>query len=194
MLIGASVTALVWVLAGGAPALAHNTLSGSDPEHGGTVAEPPERVRLTFRASLDPLNTHLIVTGPDGEPVEAGEPAFDGPSVSLPLPAGPAGEYRVSYQVLSSDGDWVEGAIGFTVSTGLSASPSPPALAPAPAPPTRPPATTPTRPPAADPSVDPAAGEPAGPAGSWWPWLLAGFGLAAAAVGFAAYRRLAGAG
>jgi hypothetical protein len=185
MLIGASVTALVWVLAGGAPALAHNTLSGSDPEHGGTVAEPPERVRLTFRASLDPLNTHLIVTGPDGEPVEAGEPAFDGPSVSLPLPAGPAGEYRVSYQVLSSDGDWVEGAIGFTVSAGLSASPSPPAPATA--------AATPTRPPVAAPSVDSAAGEPAGPAGSWWPWLLAGFGLAAAAVGFAAYRRLAGA-
>jgi hypothetical protein len=183
ILLGLSATVLVAVLATGAPALAHNALTGSDPENGATVTEAPERVRLTFRASLDPLNTHLSVTGPDSEPVEAGEPAVDGTSVSIPLPAGPAGEYRVSYRVLSSDGDWVEGAIGFTVSVGTA--PSPPPAAPDPSP-------EPRLSGSPVPAARPAAGDPGSPTG-WWPWLLAGLGLAAiaGAAGYAGYRRLA---
>lgn len=181
-LLGVGATALMVLLATGAPALAHNRLTGSDPADGATLEELPERVRLDFLASLDPSTTELTVTGPGGEPVDPGEPVFDGSRVDIPLPDVPAGDYRVAYQVLSSDGDVVEGAVEFSVSG--EPSPSPPASsAPPPAPDPSVPAG-PGSPPA--PAAVPAAGED-GSTG-WLPWLLAGLGLAAAGGALAGYR------
>jgi hypothetical protein len=189
VLLGAAGTAIVAVLAIASPALAHNSLTGSDPADGATVARPPDTVRLTFLASLDPLNTHVTVAEPGGEPVAVDQPDIDGSRVTVPLPAGPAGEYRVAYRVLSSDSDWVEGSIGFTVSAGQPPSPSPPDRTAT----TGPPAT-----PAGSPAPGlvgstsaPAAGPGSGPAGRG-PWLAVGLGLATAAAGAAGlivYRR-----
>lgn len=131
-LLGVGGAVLAVLLATGAPALAHNSLTGSDPADGEMLDEPPERVQLDFLARLDPGTTELTVTGPGGDPVGTGEPAFDGSSVDIPLPDGLAGDYRVAYQVLSSDGDVVEGTVEFTVSGGPS--PSPPASSAPPAP------------------------------------------------------------
>ena len=190
VLLGAAGTALVAILAIASPALAHNSLTGSDPADGATMARPPDTVRLTFLASLDPLNTHVTVAEPGGEPVAVDQPDIDGSRVTVPLPAGPAGEYRVAYRVLSADSDWVEGSVGFTVSAGTPPSPSPPDRIAT----TGPPAT-----PAGSPvpglvgsTAPPAAGPGNGPADRW-PWLAVGLGLAAAgaAAGLIAYRRRA---
>jgi hypothetical protein len=190
ILLGAGVIALVLVLLPAAPASAHNRLTGSDPADGATLEQAPEQVELTFLSSLDPLNTHLTLAGPEGQPVEAAEPEFGGSRVTVALPAGPAGAYRVDYRVLSADGDWIEGSVGFTVSTGTTADPPSPDPAPA-APATTAPAVPPTESPAA---TVPTASDRAGGAGGWWPWLLVALAAAAAGAGFVAYRRRAAAG
>jgi hypothetical protein len=190
VLLSTAGTALVAVLAIASPALAHNSLTGSDPPDGATVARPPDTVRLTFLASLDPLNTHVTVAEPGGEPVAVDQPDIDGSRVTIPLPAGPAGEYRVADRVLSSDGDWVEGSVGFTVGASEPASPSPPDRIATTGPPATP-AGSPTAGLAGSPGP-PAAGTGSGPADRW-PWLAVALGLAAAgaAAGLIAYRRRA---
>lgn len=167
----------------GAPALAHNALTGSDPADGAGVEQGPDQVRLEFRASLDPLNANLEVTGPDGSSVVDGEPEFDGSEVTIPVRTGVAGEYEVAYEVLSADGDWADGTLGFTVSVGAQPSPTPPlASTPAATPAAGPPEASP-------PEAAPAAtvGDEPGGGVAWWGWLLAVAGLAAV-VGYAGYR------
>jgi hypothetical protein len=100
------------------PAYAHNALTGSDPEDGATVAQGPAEVQLRFLASLDPEQSELAVTGPDGDSALAGDPAFDGSRVTVPLTATLAGQYEIAYGVLSNDGHWVEGTVEFTVTEG----------------------------------------------------------------------------
>ncbi|HEX2774044.1 MAG TPA: copper resistance CopC family protein [Micromonosporaceae bacterium] len=99
------------------PAAAHNSLTGSDPKDGARLARPPAVVRLVFLSRLDPASTTVVVTGPDGRRAQAGTPRFDGPRVVIPVAPGPAGRYTVSYEIVSSDGHPVKGAIGFTVTT-----------------------------------------------------------------------------
>jgi hypothetical protein len=166
------------VLGTGAPALAHNALTDSDPEDGASLEQGPDEVRLEFRASLDPLNARLDVTGPDGSSVVDGEPDFDGGEVTIPVRPGPAGEYEVAYEVLSADGDWADGTVGFTVTVGEQPAPPPP-----PMPVTTPP-PSPERVTASATAVD--EDEPGGGV-AWWMWLLAAAGLATAA-GYAGYR------
>lgn len=164
------------VLGTGAPALAHNALTGSDPEDGATLEQSPDEVRLEFRASLDPLNANLDVTGPDGSSVVDGEPEFDGDEVVIPVRATLAGEYEVAYEVLSADGDWADGTVGFTMAVAEQPTPTPSPSA------TPPPSPSPERVTAADEANS-------GGGVGWWGWpLLAAAGLAAAAAGYTGYR------
>lgn len=187
LLIGIVAALLAAVFAGalgaGAPAFGHNSLTGSDPADGETVERAPEQVQLTFLARLDPANAELAVTGPDGEPVEVDQPVFDGSEVTIALPAGPAGDYRIDYRVLSADGDWVDGTVRFTATTGTEPTSPPPLTQPAPA--TAIPTDSPAPP---DPAAATDPDDRGGSAG-WWPWLLAGLALAAAAgTGLVMYR------
>jgi hypothetical protein len=86
----------------------------------------------------------------------------------------------VAYEVLSADGDWADGTVGFTVTVGEQ-----PALTPAP--PHRTVTSSPE--PAATAVAVAAADEQDEPGGgiAWWMWLLAAAGLATAA-GYAGYR------
>lgn len=147
------IGALVVTGALGAPALAHNALTGSDPTDGATVDTDVEQVRLTFLSSLDPGNADLDVTGPDGASVRDGEPTFDGREVTIPVRPEVAGDYRIEFGVLSTDGHWVEGTVEFTLTAEAVPQPSPQ--------PTAVPTDSPTAP-AADPATtDPAATDPA---------------------------------
>lgn len=186
LLIGIAAAVLSMILGVGAPAFGHNSLTDSDPADGATVERAPEQVQLTFLARLDPANAELAVTGPDGDPVETDQPVFDGSEVTIPLPAGPAGDYQVDYRVLSADGDWADGTVRFSVTTGAQ-----PTASPTPARSTAAPASTlpPERPPAPDAAT--VSTDRGGSAG-WWPWLVAGLALAAvagAALATHRYRR-----
>lgn len=172
------------------PAAAHNALTGSDPADGDTLDTAPERVRLTFLSSLDPDNSEVEVVGPDGEPVSDGAPDFDGRDVLIPIRAELAGEYRVTYEVLSTDGHVVEGAVTFTLTEEAVPEPSPsPSPTPAAAPTADP---TPTQAPAADEELTPTAGEESGGATATI-WTVAALLIIAGLVGlFIASRRKRG--
>lgn len=101
------------------PALAHDVLIASDPEDGATLETVPEEVLLTFNNSPAEGGggSAIVVTGPDGETqYEDGELTFDGPNVSVDLaPLDEAGEYDISYRVVSSDGHPIQDTLTFTV-------------------------------------------------------------------------------
>jgi methionine-rich copper-binding protein CopC len=175
-----AVLVLGGLIAGGSPALAHNELTGSNPEEGESLEQAPDEVRLEFLAAVDANNAEFGVTGPDGSSVMADDARVDEDTVLIPVDPGPAGDYEVAWRVLSSDGDWVDGTVAFTVTVGEEPSPSPS--------PTEPAATTPTPSPsaAADPvAVD--AGEESGSGSTWWVWVLIALALAGVA-GYVGYR------
>lgn len=101
------------------PALAHDTLTGSDPEDGATLDAVPEEIVLTFNnAPMEAgSGSAVVVTGPDGETTyEEGELTYEGTDVSVGLrPLDQAGEYTIGFRVVSSDGHPIQDSLVFTV-------------------------------------------------------------------------------
>jgi copper resistance protein C len=121
-----------WVW-GGASAVAHTALTGSDPANGATEGRAPTVVTLTFSEAIDPTFVNVVVTGSDGHNWAVGPPGVSGPELRVPLsPDMPdGGEYTVGYRVVSKDGHPVSGSIAFTVTgvPGAAASVAPSASA-----------------------------------------------------------------
>ncbi|MER7164713.1 copper resistance CopC family protein [Micromonospora sp. NPDC000207] len=169
----------VTLLLPGSPAAAHNSFTGSDPKDGAILAEAPQEVELRFLSSVS-NRSEITVTGPDGTSAAAGEPTFDGKTVTVPVQPGPAGEYTVAFSVPSADGHRVRGEVTFTVTTGVTPEASPsaePSVEPSPS---AEPAASPV--PAADASDD---------GGSGWLWALGGVALVGALVAGLLLRRRA---
>ncbi|WP_422755152.1 copper resistance CopC family protein [Micromonospora sp. WMMD708] len=168
------------------PALAHNSLTGSNPADGAKVATAPAAVELRFLSKLDPGRTKITVTGPDNIPAAGGEPTFSGSRVRVPFAPGAAGLYIVDYQLPSSDGHPVKGEVRFTLTTGTAA--APPSVTPS-ASPT--PSPTPTSAAPESPSTTPVAAAGTDDAGRGWLWAVAGglVLLAALAAGLFLRRR-----
>lgn len=183
-----SAVAAVMVFFGtpSAPALAHNSLVGSSPKDGATLARPPAAVRLTFLSRVDPATTRIAVTGPDGRSAAASAPAYAGGKVTVPFRVGLAGRYLVAYRVASDDGHPLEGSIRFTVTTGATsaATASPSAAS------TTAPAGTPAPAVSPGPAVAPASGPaPADDGPGWQPWAIGAAVLVVLAAGALVARR-----
>ncbi|ATO18111.1 copper resistance protein CopC [Micromonospora sp. WMMA2032] len=159
-----------------APAAAHNSLTGSDPQNGARLAAAPKRIELRFLATPKEATTKVTVTGPDNVAAAGGAPTFAGKRVSVPFQPGAAGLYIVTYQLASDDGHPVKGEIRFTLTTGTPAEPPSASAAPGSATPTTAPASTAAgspsagSPSAASPSPA-AAGDDDG--GTGWLWTVA---------------------
>lgn len=103
-----------------APAIAHDSVIGSDPEDKGVVSEFPEAVTLEFSGEIqDGFNTVALSRDANGqsEVVYSGEPEIDGRFVTLALPAGlnaQPGDYKVGFQIVSSDGHSTKGMTSFS--------------------------------------------------------------------------------
>lgn len=109
MVLGALGTSLLTA----APAGAHEDLVSSTPAEGEVLEAVPAVVELTFTADLLDISTLVVVTGPDGEPVEVPS-TVDGAVVSAPFPEDPAdGAYTVAWRVVSGDGHPIQGSFGF---------------------------------------------------------------------------------
>jgi methionine-rich copper-binding protein CopC len=99
-----------------APANAHAILLESTPPLKGQVSGPGVPIKLRFNVRIDALRSRLTLIRPDGssQTLELSKPA---PADTLAASASglAAGEYRLRWQVLASDGHITRGEIPFTV-------------------------------------------------------------------------------
>jgi copper resistance protein C len=110
------LTALGGLTLTAAPASAHASLIGANPEDGATVQRPPTEVSLEFSEEISEP-AFISVTTADGLDVTGGRVAVDGATVTRPLAAAAAaGEYTIAYRVVSADGHPIEGETTFTAS------------------------------------------------------------------------------
>lgn len=99
-------------------ALAHDELTGTDPEDG-TTAEAPEDLTLSFSGAISEVGAAVQVTGPDGESASDGDPEVDGSTVVQDLADDlPDGDYEVVWRVTSEDGHPIAGELAFSVTGG----------------------------------------------------------------------------
>jgi methionine-rich copper-binding protein CopC len=153
-------------LAVAAPAFAHAELTGSNPAKGASMATAPKQVQLTFNEAVSPKS--ITVTGPQNATWTVGQISVEGPVVTVPVqPVGPAGDYTITYTVLSDDGDDVTGTVPFTL-TG----------------PATPPITTTT----AASSANTAASNGGGGGVPAWVWIVIALAVVAAAGGLVLVR------
>ncbi|WP_261166362.1 copper resistance CopC family protein [Microbacterium sp. Marseille-Q6965] len=127
--VGAAIAALLALsLATATPAFAHDTLVSTDPAAGSTVENMPAELTLTYSAELLDAGdgTAVEVLSPSGADAAAGEPALAGAVVTVPLAeAAEAGEYTVTWRVVSSDGHPIDGTFSFTVAQPTAPQPTP---------------------------------------------------------------------
>ncbi len=103
----------------GAPgALAHDAVIGGSPADGEVVTEFPDTLELTFSGEVqDGFNTFALSNARTGQVIYTGEPELEGRTVSLALPADldtEPGDYRIGFQIISSDGHSTKGMTSFT--------------------------------------------------------------------------------
>lgn len=180
----AVLVAVLIVVGTGAPAWAHNAFAGSTPKDGAVLDLVPATVNLKFLEKLVPANITVTLVDPAGAPAMSGAPAFDGPTVLIPLRATVAGVYTATYAVKSTDGHPVTGKITFTL--------TPVAVPPPPSPTAAPPPPPPTSAPAAEPTPV-LAGDESDGGTPWWPWAVGAALVVAGLVMIIARRRRASA-
>jgi copper resistance protein C len=101
-----------------APAQAHNYYVSSTPGINEILTTLPEQFIVTTNDNLLDLagtggGFFLEVIGPDGLYYGDGCVTVSGPSVSMPAAIGPAGDYSLAWQVVSTDGHTVSDTIPF---------------------------------------------------------------------------------
>ncbi|MDT0165291.1 copper resistance protein CopC [Actinotalea sp. AC32] len=138
------------------PALAHDSLVGSEPADGAVVETAPAQVVLTFSSTQLDVGAAVTVTGPDGREWADGAPRVEDERVVQPLATGmAAGAYAVQWRSVSGDGHPVTGTFAFEVAAAAT-DPAGPSAAPEPVP-TQEAAEEP-----GDPASVPGPSEPAG--------------------------------
>lgn len=118
-----TLTAAAAVTAGlvlSAPAaLAHDLVIGGDPADKEILQEFPDRIELEFSGYvMEDFNTFAVSDAASEEVLFAGEPLVDGRLVSLDVPVDVdpgAGDYRIGFQITSSDGHSTRGMTTFSV-------------------------------------------------------------------------------
>lgn len=108
------VVAALAVLAAPA-ASAHDVLIATDPADGAVLDTAPEAVTFTFDQAIQNFEPVVDVFGPNGNSFATSEPRIVGTDASATMAAGPAGEYRAVFRIVSSDGHPINGQITFTL-------------------------------------------------------------------------------
>ncbi|NQX12609.1 copper resistance protein CopC [Microbacteriaceae bacterium VKM Ac-2855] len=119
-LAGAVVAGAALALAVAAPAAAHNYLVASTPTADSTLTTQPETISVTTNDNLLDLGgdgnaAAIQVVGPADAPRYYGDGCVTvlGPTASMPAQLGAAGEYTVTWQVVSTDGHPVSDSFTF---------------------------------------------------------------------------------
>lgn len=117
----AGALGLTTIAVGAPAAFAHDAVVGGNPADGATVSEFPAQVELDFSGDPQSGFSTMAVSkvGDTGEAdvLYSGEPEVEGRAVTLDLPGDldpQPGEYRVGFQIVSSDGHATKGMTTFT--------------------------------------------------------------------------------
>lgn len=190
------VAAVAGVVLSATQAAAHTTLIGSTPEDGATLTGPPAEVTLEFNEPVQQDFTQVAVLDADDNHYEDGAPQVVGAIVTQAVHDLPAGDYRISYRVGSSDGHPVTGVLTFTVAAQAEESAEPSQTPGQSRPPvqTRPPVETEAPEPVEQPTTTDVAAAGEEDSGTSLRWLGAGAAVAAAAALLFALRRRPGGG
>lgn len=110
----------VGILAVSAPvAAAHDVVVGGEPADQAVLEEFPDEVSLEFSGYIqEDFNTFAVSDVATDEVLFSGEPAIDGRWARLEVPGevDPGdGQYRIGFQITSSDGHSTRGMTTFTV-------------------------------------------------------------------------------
>ena len=130
------ILALGFTVAGVGSATAHSELLSSTPADGAVLTTPPASVELVFNEPVSPAGLQVVARGPQGV-IELGAPTVVSASVTAGWPqSSAAGDYTVSYRVVSADGHPIDGTIAMSITgdaasgtqsaTGQSATPTAP--------------------------------------------------------------------
>ena len=107
------IPVLLWLVTG--EASAHAFLDHAQPRVGNTVATAPREVTLWFTQKLEPAFSTITVTNAAGQRVDTGKTRVSGNQMSVSLPSGSTGTYRVNWRVLSVDTHTTNGSFTFRV-------------------------------------------------------------------------------
>ena len=117
-----AVVAAVAGLAGAGPVAAHSEIVRAEPGFNTKVSLDADMVTITFTPALAPgteADDVIRVLGPDGLDHATGPVTrIDGFNVEAPMELTVEGQYRVEYEVVSSDGDFSPGSWVFTAEEG----------------------------------------------------------------------------
>ncbi|QCU79744.1 copper resistance protein CopC (plasmid) [Citricoccus sp. SGAir0253] len=103
-------------------------MTRTDPADGQSFGSAPTAVEVSFSDAPLALGAEILVEDAQGVDWTTGEVQIDQNNAVQPLrPDAPAGQYTVTWRVVSSDSHPIEGSFGFTVA-GAGASPTGSAL------------------------------------------------------------------
>lgn len=124
-LAGAAVVLLALVGGSGA-AQAHDSLEGTSPVTGSTVATMPGAVKLTMSNTPAALGAQVKVLDASGSNWAVGPVSvLDNVATQNVKPGAPAGKYTVDWRLVSSDSHPVEGTFTFTAKAAAGAAAGP---------------------------------------------------------------------
>lgn len=175
LLAAALLAAFAAVLILAAPAHAHDELVSSNPADGAVLDAAPSEIELVFSSELMDLGNQVIVEGSAGTNLAESEPVLTRETLVQSVPALEAGDYKVNWRAVSSDGHPITGTFSFTVNGPAGESPSPAATESAAAPAASDPAAAETASPEAATSSDSTSFGPMG-------WVLTAVGVALVAL------------
>nr|WP_274708358.1 copper resistance CopC family protein [Corynebacterium meitnerae] len=116
--LAAVIAAAGLALAGAPAAMAHDSVIDATPGIEETVTEFPTELLLVFSGiPKDGFNTIALSRIDTNEVLFSGEPTVDRQNVSIDVPEGldpEPGQYRIGFQITSSDGHATKGMTRFT--------------------------------------------------------------------------------
>lgn len=125
-LVSVLAVLLAVVLLPVAPAAAHDVVTGTNPEDGQSLDAVPEAIEVSFSNAPLAMASEIQIKDAAGTNWAEGGVEIDGNMAVQPVnPAAPAGEYTVTWRVVSSDSHPIDGSFSFTATEGAGASSSP---------------------------------------------------------------------
>lgn len=109
-----------------APAAAHDAVTGTNPEDGQSLDAVPDAIEISFTNTPLSMGSEIQIKDAAGTNWAEGGVEIDGNMAVQPVnPEAPAGEYTVTWRVVSSDSHPIDGSFSFTATEGAGASSSP---------------------------------------------------------------------